>query len=146
MTPVSLKSLLHPDCILLDTVAATWEEAIIAAGEPLLWKGCISVNYLNTMVSLIHRYGPYIALAKGIALAHASMLLPGISLVRLREPVAFGHEDNDPIWAVFACAMPDKPAYTAALLNLMQKIRRPSFLQAILEAAGREKLMEVIGE
>ncbi len=102
------------------------------------------------MVSLIHRYGPYIALAKGIALAHASpedgMLLPGISLVRLREPVAFGHEDNDPIWAVFACAMPDKPAYTAALLNLMQKIRRPSFLQAILEAAGREKLMEVIGE
>ena len=38
----------------------------------------------------------------------------------------------------------DKPAYTAALLNLMQKIRRPSFLQAILEAAGREKLMEVI--
>lgn len=150
VTPVSLKSLLHPDCILLDTAAATWEEAIIAAGEPLLWKGCISVNYLNTMVSLIHRYGPYIVLAKGVALAHASpedgMLLPGISLVRLREPVAFGHEDNDPIWAVFACAMPDKPAYTAALLNLMQKIRRPSFLQAILEAADREELMEVIGE
>lgn len=150
VTSVSLKSLLHPEYVLLDTVAASWEEAIIAAGEPLLWKGCISVNYLNTMISLVHRYGPYIVLTKGIALAHASpedgMLLPGISLARLREPVLFGHEDNDPIWAVFACAMPDQPAYTAALLKLMQKIRRPAFLQEILEAASREELMEVIGE
>ncbi len=150
VTPVSLESLICPECIQLDAAVSSWEEAIIAAGEPLLWKGCISVNYLNTMVSLVHRYGPYIVLAKGIALAHASpedgMLVPGISVMRFREPVLFGHADNDPIWVVFACAMPDKPAYTAALLKLMRKIRRPAFLQAILNAASPKELMEVIIE
>ena len=146
--PASLEDLISPSRILPDVEALSWEEAIIAAGEPLLWQGCISVNYLNTMVSLVHRYGPYIVLAKGVALAHAApedgMLQPGISLARLVKPVPFGHRDNDPIQAVFACAMPDKPAYTAALLALMRKIRRPAFLEALLTASGPEELMEVI--
>lgn len=79
----------------------------------------VPVNYLNAMVSLVHRYGPYIVLSKGVALAHAApedgMLAPGISLVRLRTPVSFGQNTNDPVSVVFACALVDNPVYTAAL-------------------------------
>ncbi|MGX8701675.1 BglG family transcription antiterminator [Caproiciproducens sp.] len=148
--PVPLLGLIDRDRIALDVEVSGWEEAILAAGEFLLRKGNISVNYLHTMVSLVHRYGPYIVLSKGIALAHAApedgMLTPGISLVRLRTPVSFGHESNDPVSVVFACAMGDNPAYTASLLKLMQKIRLPEFLQEILDADDADGILEVIGQ
>ena len=147
---VPLLNLIDREQIALDVEVSGWEEAIFAAGKLLQRKGDISVNYLNAMVSLVHRYGPYIVLSKGVALAHAApedgMLAPGISLVRLRTPVSFGHNTNDPVSVVFACALVDNPVYTAALLNLMQKIRRPEFLQEILGANDADKILEVIGQ
>jgi len=59
------------------------------------------------------------------------MLAPGISLVRLRTPVSFGHDTNDPVSVVFACALVDNPVYTAAQL----KIKQPSGKLALLRVS-----------
>lgn len=145
---VPLSDLLDEDSILLDSDAGTWKEAIIAAGELLLWKRCITVNYLNSMLDLIHQYGPYIVIAKGIALAHAAPkdghLKAGFSMVRLKKPVSFGHTGNDPVSVVFSFTVPDKPAYTSTILNFMHAIRNPDFLTGILSSESPKEALRYI--
>ena len=145
---VPLSSLIDEDSILLDSSAGTWKEAIIAAGELLLWKRCITVNYLNSMLNLINQYGPYIVITKGIALAHATPsdghLKAGFSMVRLKKPVIFGHADNDPVSVVFSFTVPDKPAYTSTILHFMHAIRNPDFLTRIMKCKTPDETLNEI--
>lgn len=143
---IQLTELLPPSRIILDASAETWEDAITKAGQLLYQAEIVSATYLKSMVDLVHRYGPYVVLAKGIAFAHASpedgMIHPGISLVRLKKAVTFGSPVRDPVSIIFACALPDNPAYTSTLLELMQKARQPNFLENIMCAHNVSEVMD----
>lgn len=145
---ISLNQLIDTDSILLDKEASSWKEAIIAAGELLLWKRCITVNYLNSMLDLVSQYGPYIVLTKGIALAHAAPtdghLAPGFSMVRFKEPVIFDHECNDPVSIVFSFTVPNTPAYTYTILEFMHMLRTPSFLQEMMRVKTPQEALDYI--
>lgn len=145
---ICLEQLIDTDSILLDKEAASWKEAIIAAGELLLWKRCITVNYLNSMLDLVSQYGPYIVLTKGIALAHAAPtdghLAPGFSMVRFKEPVIFDHECNDPVNIVFSFTVPNTPAYTYTILEFMHMLRTPSFLKEMLRVETPREALDYI--
>ena len=145
---VSLDQLIDTNSILLDKEASGWKEAIIAAGELLLWKRCITVNYLNSMLDLVSQYGPYIVLTKGIALAHAAPtdghLAPGFSMVRFKEPVIFDHECNDPVSIVFSFTVPNTPAYTYTILEFMHMLRTPSFLKEMMRVKTPQEALDYI--
>lgn len=145
---ISLEQLIDTDSILLDKEASSWKEAIIAAGELLLWKRCITVNYLNSMLDLVSQYGPYIVLTKGIALAHAAPtdghLTPGFSMVRFKNPVIFDHEYNDPVNIVFSFTVPNTPAYTYTILEFMHMLRSPSFLKEMLRMETPQEALDYI--
>jgi PTS system ascorbate-specific IIA component len=99
-----LKDLLAQDCIALDVPAATWEDAVLAAGGLLERAGVAGPAYTGSMIDNVEANGPYIVVAPGFAFAHArpspAVHRTGMSWVRLDEPVAFGHPTNDPrsIW------------------------------------------------
>ena len=145
---ISLFNLFNADNIRLDSEVESWEEAIISAGELMLWQKKISVNYLNKMIDLVHQYGPYIVIGPGIALAHAApedgCLSPGVSLVRLKKPVRFGSSQFDPVTFVFGVAAPDSPAYAVAMLDFMNQIRDPTFIDHLKSAANIGKILAVI--
>lgn len=145
---VQLAELLPPSRIILDANAENWEDAITEAGQLLYQAEIVSSAYLKSMVDLVHRYGPYVVLAKGIAFAHASpndgMIRPGISLVRLKKSVTFGSPMHDPVSIIFACALPDNPAYTSTLLELMQEARQPGFLKKIMGAHNVSEVMDIL--
>ncbi len=135
--------------IILNKEVNDWKEALISAGELLLWDNAISVNYLNQMISLVLKYGPYIVFADGIALAHAS---PGdgvqktaFSFVRLKKPVLF---DNSlkPVNIIIAFAINDTPAETAMLINFMNIINIPEFNKKLMEAGEKSEIIEIISE
>ncbi len=135
--------------IILNKEVSDWKEALISAGELLLWDNAISVNYLNQMISLVLKYGPYIVFADGIALAHAS---PGdgvqktaFSFVRLSKPVLF---DNSLklVNIIIAFAINDTPAETAMLINFMNIINIPEFNQKLMEAREKSEIIEIISE
>jgi transcriptional antiterminator/mannitol/fructose-specific phosphotransferase system IIA component (Ntr-type) len=135
--------------IILNKEVSDWKEALISAGELLLWDNAISVNYLNQMISLVLKYGPYIVFADGIALAHAS---PGdgvqktaFSFVRLKKPVLF---DNSlkPVNIIIAFAINDTPAETAMLINFMNIINIPEFNKKLMEAGEKSEIIEIISE
>lgn len=142
----SLQSLLSPNRIALDKEAFDWKDAIISAGELLLWDKFISVNYLHKMIDLVIKYGPYIVIAPHVALAHASpddgAIGTGVSIVRLKEPIAFGKEKLDPVKIVLACSFLDTPENANTLLNLMRTVQKPSFLSMALKIEDPKDLLD----
>lgn len=130
--------------ILLDKEITDWKEGIIAAGELLLWQKKITVNYLQQMIDLVIKYGPYIVIAPGIALAHASpqdgVIEPAISLLRLKQPVAFGNHQYSPVSIILACAVYDTPEYANILIRLMTLLRRPDF-SVMMKSADSEAIL-----
>ena len=66
-----LTELLSEDCIALDVDAATWEEAVLAAGGLLERAGIAGPAYTGSMIDNVEANGPYIVVAPGFAFAHA---------------------------------------------------------------------------
>ena len=76
--------------------------------NPLYWRGVAIAEfavatdaYVDAMVENIKENGPYVVIWPGTALPHADCLegvkQEAASLLRLKKPVDFHHESNDPV-------------------------------------------------
>jgi PTS system ascorbate-specific IIA component len=104
-----LKKILTEDLVALDVTGLTTPEDVIRySGQLLVKAGKVQPSYVEKMLDAFHSLGPYIVMGPGIAMPHAhaegDVSCPGISFVRLKEPVVFGHPENDPVVLVFALA------------------------------------------
>ncbi|MFA9428880.1 PTS sugar transporter subunit IIA [Egicoccus sp. AB-alg2] len=131
--------------------AGGWRDAIRVACDPLVEREAVSEHYPQRCIEMVEEHGPYIVLAPGIALAHArpedGALRLAVAATTLTEPVAFGHEDNDPVDLVFAFGSPDRDQHvgllsalaTALLGGLADRLRAAEddeALQAALAEVG----------
>jgi PTS system ascorbate-specific IIA component len=146
----SLSELLPPDVIRLDVPATDWRAAIRAAGELLVTHGVSADAYTDEMVRNVEENGPYIVIAPGLAFAHArpspAVHRTGMSWVRLAEPVAFGHEANDPVTLVVALAAQDSGAHTSAMAALARLLGDPETEQALRTAPTPQDLHRLLGQ
>ena len=142
------KSLFDVKRVVLDVKVDAWQEAIIRVSEPLLWENMITPNYVHNMVDLVVKHGPYIVVAPGVAIPHASpndgVIMPGISIMRLRKPVIFGKEGFDPVSIVICCAIIDEPEYINALMRLLTKIKDPLNIDRLLRAKTSEEIIKIL--
>lgn len=122
----TLHELTRPDSIRLDVQAADWRAAITTAGRLLETDGVSSGHYTDAMVRNVEDNGPYIVVSPGFAFAHArpndDVHRTGMAWIRLDEPVAFGHESNDPVTLVAALAAVDSSAHLTAMQQLAQAL------------------------
>ena len=143
-----LQTYLKEDSILDGVKAKDWEEAVCFAAKPLIENGSIQKSYLERVVAQVHSEGPYIVLAKGIAVAHArpkeDVLCESLSLVRLQEPVSFGHPTNDPVRLVFMLAARDDRGHIAVMMDLAQKLSEGQVREKLLAAPGVHQMYEVL--
>lgn len=111
----------------LDVAVDDWRQAVKAACRPLVRAGAVTENYPARCVDMVEQHGPYMVVAPGIALAHArpedGVNRLGLTVVRLAEPVPFGHPENDPVDLVFAFGSPDKEQHLALLKALARGLR-----------------------
>ncbi|MBO8192477.1 PTS sugar transporter subunit IIA [Streptomyces oryzae] len=144
----SLSELLPREAIRLDVSVADWRSAVCAAGELLVTRGTTTDAYTDEMIRNVEENGPYIVIAPGFAFAHArpspAVRHTGMSWVRLAEPVAFGHESNDPVTLVVALAARDSGAHTAAMAALARLLGDPETEAALRGAASPEELHRVL--
>ncbi|HEY59474.1 MAG TPA: PTS sugar transporter subunit IIA [Anaerolineae bacterium] len=73
--PLSFRDLLPCERIKLDVQVHSWREAIREAGKLLLLSEAITPDYIDAMIRTAEDLGPYIVIAKGIAMPHASLIL-----------------------------------------------------------------------
>ena len=67
-----LKNFITDKYIRLDIECSNWEEAIRKSGEQLLKEKKVTEEYIEDAVNSVKELGPYIVVAKGIAVPHTS--------------------------------------------------------------------------
>lgn len=144
----SLVDLLNEVNINLKVKADNWQEAIIAGCQLLYDQDYITAAYTQTILDNIEKLGPYIVIAPGIAFSHAShntgVNKLGMSLIRLSEAVAFGHETNDPVKLIFTLAPIDKTSHYNALTSLMELLVNQRDLNILFNTPKTKDILELI--
>src|SRR5699024_6099851 len=100
------------------------------------------------MVRPVREHGPYIVITPGFALAHSrpdeSVARTAMSFVRLAEPIAFGHEPNDPVHLVMALAAAHSAAHQAALAALAGALAHPDGRHALETASSPPEVLAAL--
>lgn len=139
---------LKKENIRLDVECADWKEAIRAAAALLVADHSAETFYGEKMIESVLKYGPYFVYCPGVALAHASpqdgVLRFGISLIRLKMPVCFGHKTNDPVSYVLCLAGRQEDVRMQDVLSIMNVLSMPEELQILDTITDPEELLEMI--
>lgn len=137
-----LKELLTEKTVDTNISVNNWEEAIRYGGSLLEKTGSIDSNYTNKMINAVKNYGPYIVIAPGIALAHASskdgVNEIGMSLVTLNKGIPFGNTENDPVKIVVCLAAIDHHTHLKALSELVALLDDEEFVEMLLSSKEDE--------
>ncbi|MDQ0252786.1 PTS system mannitol-specific IIA component/PTS system ascorbate-specific IIA component [Evansella vedderi] len=140
---------LEESLVALDIEVSQPEEAIREAGKLLLNLELIEQQYIEAMVASFQKNGPYFVLAPKIALPHArpedGVAEAAVSLIRLNEPVRFGHASNDPVQLVFALAASSSEEHLQVLQKLMQLLGDENNVSKLLSAKSYQEINQLIG-
>ena len=143
----NLCDILPPENILLDIDCVDWRESVRTAGGILVNNGYAEEAYVNEMVKNVEKNGPYIVVAKGVAMPHAGLKLvkrAGMSLLRLSRPVSFGNPQKDPVGLVFALCTPHKTMHLEALRQFSLLIGDEVALEQIMRAKHVEDVVRIL--
>lgn len=129
---------LNEKTIQLKVKAADREDAIRKAAACLVEEKKIKQDYIEQMIEALHKFGPYIVVIPGIALAHAeagsTVMEECMSMMTLKEPIAFGHESNDPVSVVFVIASNTKDKHLEVLMDMSKLLMKKEFIQLLNES------------
>lgn len=143
-----LNEMLLKDRIQLNVEASDWEDAVDIGGEILISEKMIEPSYIEAVKKMKDEIGPYIVIAPGIALSHArpenGVNQTSMSLIRLKEPVEFGHEENDPVSLVITMATTDNESHLKSLSQLMDLMLDD--LDTLFSAKDVDQIVDVINK
>ncbi|MBF2443116.1 BglG family transcription antiterminator [Listeria innocua] len=144
----TLEELLPKERIIFKDSVADWHEAIRVASKPLHQEGYISGNYQQAMIENIEKLGPYIVIAPGIALPHASVddgaYRVGMSLLRLNQPVSFSSKAKDQVKLIIVLASIDSYTHINALSQLTNLIMKHHLLEQIEQAESAAEIAAML--
>lgn len=144
----SIQNVLTSNTIKLDILVNNWEEAIRMGADILLKQGLIEPQYISALIATVRNFGPYIVIAPGIALSHAKpengVLSLGLSFIRLKTPVTFGHKENDPVSLVFTLAPTDNFSHHKLLTQLMKIFLNKKDLDVLFQSSDLKDILECV--
>ena len=141
-----LKEFLNGNINLTES-ASDWEESVRIAAKPLLEKGFISENYVNSMTNDIKRLGFYIVLREGVAMPHSrpenGVSRTSMSLLKLENPVNYG--DNK-VKLIFILAAEDSEKHIEALTGFSELLLDDDEVEALMNAKTMEEVTNIINK
>jgi ascorbate PTS system EIIA or EIIAB component len=124
-------------------------EAIELAGELLVASGKANKSYVDSMLEVVEKFGPYIVIAPGIALAHGKpsddVLETGLSLLVLENAIEFQHSQNDPVQLVFGLAATDHESHIELMSELAQFLSDQDSVNSLLTCSDSEQIRSLLG-
>lgn len=130
----------------IGVTASDWEEAIRKAAAKLLDRGAIEPSYVEAMIRSMHENGPYIVIAKHIALAHArpefGVNQNGLTFTTLKEGVAFGSELFDPIYLIITLAGASADDHLELLGELAEVLMEEERIDRLIQAKTEKEFYE----
>jgi ascorbate PTS system EIIA or EIIAB component len=123
--------------------------AIQLAGELLVQSGKAKPSYVSSMLEAVERFGPYIVIAPGIALAHGKpsedVIETGLSLLVLKQAIEFQHSQNDPVQLVFGLAATNHESHLETMAQLAQVLSDQERVNALLTSSESEQIRTHLG-
>ena len=146
----SIAEILSKESIAVGLRVRTWQEVVQAAGQALFRVGAVWPSYIGAMEDMIRLYGPYMVVAPGAALLHASPEMGArrlaVSLVILATPVPFGHEAYDPVRLAFALSSVDYDSHLRVVEEAMGLLASQESRESILGAVAPEDALARIDD
>lgn len=141
-------NLLSQDRVMVDYEADDWEDAVNHAGELLYKDGAVEERYIQAMIQKIETYGPYIVICPGTALPHADaeegVIYEAASLMRLKKPIDFHHEMNDPVKYVIGMSVKSAESVNQAIYDLMMIFGNERIRKILDKAVDKTSIMEAL--
>lgn len=127
----------------------TWEEAVRASCKPLINDGSIKPEYVESIISNINKFGPYIVIAPNICIPHAQegqgVNNTAICFMKTEEPVHFSDDPEQDARLFFVLASTDNEKHMENLMDMVALIEDEDTVDKLLEAKCEEDL-KVISE
>ena len=143
-----LASSFGPDSLAIVETLADRTEAIRLSGHLLERSGRVGPEYVSSMLAAVEKFGPYIVIAPGIALAHGKaedgVLQTGLSLLVIREPIVFGHELNDPVSLVVGLAAKDHDSHIELMGELAEFLGDEAKVNSLLQVSDLSQLRDLL--
>ncbi|VXC55701.1 PTS sugar transporter subunit IIA [Enterobacterales bacterium 8AC] len=134
--------------ISIDYPASNAEQAIRAAGEALCQTGACQPEYVQAMVASYREFGPYFVIAPGLAMPHArpeqGAIKAQFSLIRLREPVEFGHAENDPVKVVLGLSATSSDRHIQLIQHIVTLLADENNLHTLMNSRDPEQLYRLM--
>lgn len=141
-----LHQLITKETIVLKEEVRNWKEAIQYASEPLLKKGWIEPGYVQAMIDIIERLGPYVVLTPHVAIAHArpeeGVNRLSMSLLRLKKSVSFGRGQE--VHLVIILAAVDRELHLDALSDLSYLLSEEKNIEQMIKTEKIEEVEKLI--
>ena len=107
----------------LNAEVKDYKEAILLSGEMMYKSGCVNQNYGQLMLKAKEILGSNIVISDSIALPHAksegSVNKTSMTFITLKEPVAFGNKEYDPVKLVISLVATKSNKHFKALSELI---------------------------
>lgn len=147
-TSPMLDQLLHEENIRVQAQCKDWQDVVETGAGILLAKGCIESEYVSQIKHYLEEHGPYMVIAPGVVLLHArpedGVNDVCMSLMTLKQPVEFGHAQNDPVDVVITFATLDSEMHVQALSQMMQLLSDEHSLKKLREAKEEKEVLGII--
>lgn len=147
---ISRNLLLKEENIFLDIVCWDWKSAISNAAAPLLVSGSIDYRYVDAMVRSKEENGAYFVYCPSVALIHADpdvgVHKSGVSLIRLKDPVTFGHEQHDPVKWCICMACKEKEDHAKEIVGLMNLLSESELRTEMEKIKERKEMFSFISK
>lgn len=143
-----LDKIINLDFIKVQQECKDWKEAIFKGAKILEDKNLVEKRYKTEIINKFKEFGCYMVIAPGIVLSHArpkdGVIKTGISIITLKQPINFGHSDNDPVKLVVTLAAEDNNNHVDVLASLMNVFLNPEALNTIFNAKSNKDIYEII--
>jgi PTS system ascorbate-specific IIA component len=129
--------------------ADDWKSAIKISTDILVKSGAIEPRYYDEIIKNANDNGPYFVIAPGIAMPHArpecGVKRTGYSLVTLKKPIEFGHDDNDPVDVILTIAAIDKKALNEeVIVQVMTLFESEELILKLKSAQNIDEIINVL--
>lgn len=123
-----------------------WQQGIRIAGQRLISSGSIEQRYVDSIISQLRYYGPYMFLTDTVILAHAKpedgVNTLDISLTVFKEPVVFSRERKAAV--IIMLAAEDQEKHLKILQDILELISRPDTITALTDCNSPEEVLAAI--
>ena len=145
-----IDNLLNEENVDINIDVKSWQEAIEKVGNLLLANNKIEERYIESMIDTVNNMGPYIVMAKGIAMPHArpehGAKETSLSIITLKEPVEFGNEDFDPVTMVIGLSSVDSKSHLELLSDLSNIMDDEELIEKVKCCKSKSELITLINK